>query len=277
MKRLVALAVVVVVGAAVSSCASAGPIRSAPLEEGLLRGADEGGYGAPMTAVPAPPPRPEPADRDELKEMDSALDKGRPEASSGAEPAVAVPAARLMVYTGAATVLVPAVQEAQEKLTARIESLGGYVQSASGDTSSNTATVVYRVPVARFFEVKRELAQYGQVLTDTVDAEDVTKAVFDLEIRLDNATRSRERLMELLKQATKMEDILQIEAEVRRLTDEIEGLKGQLRFLKDRVAFSTLTVSLYSNAPPPVTGPRRTSSRFEWINQVGPERVLNDF
>jgi hypothetical protein len=182
-----------------------------------------------------------------------------------------------MIYTGTATVLVPSVPEAQEKLTRRVIEIGGYVESQQGDTAANTTTITFRVPAAQFFPLKAELPTYGQLLNDTVQAEDVTKQVFDLELRLDNATKARDRLADLLKQATKMEDILQIEAELRRLTDEIEAMKGQLRFLKDRVAFSTLTVSLYSNAPPPVTGPRRTYSRFDWINRVGPERVLNEF
>jgi hypothetical protein len=74
-----------------------------------------------------------------------------------------------------------------------------------------------------------------------------------------------------------MEEILQIENEVRRLTTEIEAMKGELRFLKDQVAFSTLAVTFYSSAPPPNTGPTRTRSRFEWINQVGIENVLYNF
>jgi Domain of unknown function (DUF4349) len=229
---------------------------------------------APM--APPPPPRPAPAPSDSSAAEGKPVEV-QPEASTGAEPSVPVPSARIMIYTGTATVLVPAVTEAQQKLTARVEALGGYVQSAQGDTSSNHATITYRIPVAKFFELKAELPSYGQVLNDAVQAEDITKQLFDLEIRLDSATKSRDRLVELLKQAQKMEEILQIEGEIRRLTDEIEALKGQLRFLKDRAAFSTLTVQLYSNAPPPVTGPRRTYSRFNWINQVGPEKVLNEF
>ena len=59
-----------------------------------------------------------------------------------------------------------------------------------------------------------------------------------------------------------MEDILKIEAEVRRLTDEIEGMKGELRNLGDQVAFSTLTVNFFADAPPPNPYPQRTRSRF---------------
>ncbi len=195
------------------------------------------------------------------------------EASIGAAPN----AMRLMIYTGQATVLVAGIEVAVNKITAEVQAHGGYVENQNGDTNSNTANITYRIPAEHFFAIKKNLANYGQVLSDSVQAQDVTKQVFDIELRLENATQSRARLMELLKQAQKMEDILAIEAEIRRLTDEIESMKGQLRYYKDQISFSTLSVSLMSNAPPPTSGPRRERSRFDWINSVGPEAVLNDF
>jgi hypothetical protein len=240
-------------------------VEEAPGFGDFFGGANKDSGGAYAMAPPAPPPPPEPKPVATVDKPLSATDAPPPS-----------PGKRLMIYKGQATVLVPTVDVAAQKLIERVEALGGYVEGQNGDTASNTTTVTMRVPAEHFFTVRKELGTYGQVLNDSVNAEDVTKAVFDLEIRLDNATQARARLIELLKNAQKMEDILAIETEVRRLTDEIESMKGQLRFYKDQIAFSTLTVSFYSNAPPPTTN-TRTYSRFDWINRVGPERVLNEF
>lgn len=184
---------------------------------------------------------------------------------------------RLVIYKGALVVLVAGVEPAVEKLSARVNELGGYVENQSGNSASNNATVTMRVPAEKFYALVNELGSYGQVTQKNVSASDVTKTVFDIELRLETAEKSRQRLLDLLKSANKMEEILQIENEVRRLTSEIEGMKGELRFLKDQVSFSTLAVTFYSNAPPPNQGPTRTRSRFEWINQVGVESVLYNF
>lgn len=196
----------------------------------------------------------------------------------GDKPPVESSAAkRLVIYKGALVVLVAGVEPSVEKLSARVNELGGYVENQSGNSASNNATVSMRVPADKFYALVNELGTYGQVTQKNVSASDVTKTVFDIELRLETAEKSRQRLLDLLKSANKMEEILQIENEVRRLTTEIEGMKGELRFLKDQVSFSTLAVTFYSNAPPPNQGPTRTRSRFEWINQVGVESVLYNF
>ena len=196
----------------------------------------------------------------------------------GDKPPVESSAAkRLVIYKGALVVLVAGVEPAVEKLAARANELGGFVENQSGNSASNNATVTLRVPAEKFYALVTELGTYGQVTQKNVSASDVTKTVFDIELRLETAEKSRQRLLDLLKSATKMEEILQIENEVRRLTQEIEGMKGELRFLKDQVSFSTLAVTFYSNAPPPNQGPTRTRSRFDWINQVGVESVLYNF
>ncbi|OGQ11708.1 MAG: hypothetical protein A2138_15695 [Deltaproteobacteria bacterium RBG_16_71_12] len=220
-------------------------------------------------ARPPPPPPPPPLD----KPADTDADRPKPlESSEGGKPAK-----RQVIYTGSVQVLVTNVVESADKLQAKAEELGGFMLNRTGNTSSNNVTITVRIPAERFYLVVKELAVFGQVINEQLSANDVTKQLFDLELRLETAEKSRQRLLDLLKSATKMEEILQIENQVRRLTDEIERMKGELRFLQDQVAFSTLTVSFFSNAPPPTPGPMRTRSRFEWINQVGVEQVLGGF
>jgi len=200
-----------------------------------------------------------------------------PPAPKPAETPTPAAGPRLVIYRGDATVLVAAVEESVKKLSTRVAELTGYVENQNGNAGENRASVTLRVPAERFHSLVEELGTYGQVTQKNISATDVTKQVFDVELRLETAERSRQRLLDLLKLATKMEEILKIEAEVRRLTDEIEGMKGELRFLRDQVAFSTLTVNFYSNAPPPTSPPHRTSSRFGWINDVGIDQVEQTF
>ena len=218
---------------------------------------------APPSSPPPPPDKPVDPDADKPKPVES---------SEGGKPAK-----RMVIYTGSVQVLVTNVVESADKLQAKVEAMGGFMLNRNGNTSSNNVTITVRMPAEQFHAVVKDLGSFGQVINEQLSANDVTKQMFDLELRLETAERSRQRLLDLLKSASKMEEILQIENQVRRLTDEIERMKGELRFLADQVAFSTLTVSFFSNAPPPTPGPLRTRSRFEWINQVGIEQVLGGF
>jgi hypothetical protein len=199
---------------------------------------------------------------------DASLPAPKPEPS----PETAVPAStkRLVIYTAHFGVLVASIDDARQRFIAAIEKDGGYLES------QDDARVTVRVPADRFQTTIDGLTGYGPITKRRVDAQDVTKRAFELGLRIDNAEKARARLITLLADAREMKDILAIENELRRLTEEIELLKGELRTLEDRVAFSTLTVQFQSNAPPPVVYGRR-SSRFQWINQVGAENVQGGF
>ena len=210
------------------------------------------------TAGPPPPPPPPTA---------PALDPV--EAPPEHKPIEA--AKRLVIYTGSMALLVPSTDVAIVDFLRQVERTGGFLQARA------TTTVTVRVPAAQFFPTLDLLRKTGTVTDEKINAADVTKKVFDIELRLQTADESRKRLLKILESASRIEDILAIEAQVRRLTEEIELMKGELRTLGDQIAFSTLTVSFFANAPSPRPYPDRSRSRFEWINQVGVEQVLYGF
>jgi hypothetical protein len=176
-----------------------------------------------------------------------------------------------VVYTASYEVIVASVKDTVSAFLARVEGLGGYLESRED------ARVTVRVPAARFQELLALMPSFGLVAREELQALDVTKQYADLGLRLETAEKARGRLVALLERAEKVEDILKIEAELRRLDEEIERLKGEIRFLSDRIALSTLSVLFRSSAPEPVPLPRRARSRFPWINEVGVEHVLEDF
>ncbi len=228
----------------------------------------QGMFGSPSGAEVRP--------RERVAQAPPAPPRTPPPAEPAPEEAPAVaddraPQKRLLIYTGDYTLMVANVDESVKALIALAEKFGGYLGSRQD------GVVSVRVPAERFFELTKELPAFGTITGESVHARDVTAQFVDLQLRLQTAERSRARLLELLSQATKMEDILAIEKELRRLTEEIETMKGELRLLSDQIAFSTLTVRFYANAPPPSPYPQRKMSRFPWINAVGIERVLYDF
>ncbi|HNR99336.1 MAG TPA: DUF4349 domain-containing protein [Planctomycetota bacterium] len=180
-------------------------------------------------------------------------------------------AKRLMVYTAKFDILVPNPEDAVDRFLARVEALGGYLETREN------LFVSCRVPAAQFHALCAEVRGYGLVAKESTSAVDVTKQFMDLTVRIENAEKARERLLVLLERAEKVEDTLKIEAEIRRLTEEIERMKGELKFLSEQIAFSTIAVQFRSNAPELRPIGRRTRSRFDWVNQIGVEHVLEKF
>src|SRR5262245_49542435 len=178
---------------------------------------------------------------------------------------------RLLVHQRALRVEVARPEEAIASFRTQVEVWRGHLQ-----TQTDT-TLVVRVPVAHFEEAFAWVKHAGRVLSEVRQAEDVTEEFVDLGIRLDNARKARDRLLEILQKADKVEDILKVEAELRRLTEEIERMEGRKKFLADQVAMSTLSATFQALADAPVKKGARQPSRFPWINRIGAERVVEDF
>ncbi|MBL8753595.1 MAG: DUF4349 domain-containing protein [Planctomycetes bacterium] len=175
---------------------------------------------------------------------------------------------RLLIQKGEVRVEVARPDDAAREFQAKVAAWGGYLQQQNG------AILVLRLPAAKFDEAFTAAKALGRVLGESRSANDVTEEFVDLGIRIDNARKSRDRLVEILAKAEKVEDILKVEAELRRLTEEIERMEGRKKFLQDQVAMATLQLTLQPVSQPPPVKRSRQWSRFDWINQVGAEQML---
>ena len=119
----------------------------------------------------------------------------------------------------------------------------------------------------------------GEVTHRSVAATDVSDEFHDAEVRLQNLRATRARLDALLAHAGSLADTLAVERELERVALEIDRLEGRLEYLKSRVAYSSIAVSVDSQ---PVAGPVVLGSapkRFialpvAWLGELGVDRLL---
>ncbi len=199
-----------------------------------------------------------------------------PETGEAGAP-VSQDAARMLVYRGQIELETARAEEAAQQFLQQVVAWGGYLQQQERRNDRDVMILTVRVPAPQFDAAFALLRASGRVLAEWRQAEDVTEEFVDLGIRLDNAIKSRDRLLEVLAKATKVEDVLAVEKELRRLTEEIERMEGRRKFLADRVAMATIEASFRSNqtAPPPTK--TRRPSRFPWVNQLGPRAVMEGY
>lgn len=219
-----------------------------------------GGGAQPPAARPAPPaatPQPAPT-------SSGAAPQGAPQAAGE----VSAARAPLLVYTADIAMAVFEVGASLGKVEALARDLGGFL------ARRDDRTITIRIPAARFDEALKRLEGLGDILQRNVVAEDVTEEFLDLGIRIRNARAVRDRLEKLLEKAAKVEESIQLERELARVSSELERLEGRLKFLRDRVAFSTLTVTFQPRSTETLapSGPRLP---IDWLNELGLSRLLN--
>ena len=93
-------------------------------------------------------------------------------------------------------------------------------------------------------------ANIDKLESKRIRAIDVTEEYIDIEARIQTKKGLLARYTEILKQATRVEDLLAIEREIGALQEDIESVERRMAELKDRLAFSTLHVMYYQKAKP---------------------------
>jgi hypothetical protein len=159
----------------------------------------------------------------------------------------------MIIRTGHAAIEVDSLEPAIAAVRALATRVGGYVAGSAlegGDERLRSASLELKIPAARWSDVIGGLEPIGRVESVSENAQDVGEEFVDVTARLTNARRLEARLIELIDRRTgKLEDVLAVERELARVREEIERYEGRLRYLRSRVATSTLVVSLHEPAP----------------------------
>jgi hypothetical protein len=185
--------------------------------------------------------------------------------TSAATAAEAPHSAGMIIYTANLSLAVFQVERGLDAVERIGRDVGGYLSSRE----DNAVTI--RVPRDRFDEALKSVEALGDVLHRDVRAQDVTDEYVDIEARLKNAYAMRDRLKELLSRAA-VKEAIDIEAQLGRVTEEIERLEGKLKVLRDRIAFSTITATFAPVSAEPV---RDTALLpFPWLQDIGLSTLL---
>jgi hypothetical protein len=177
-------------------------------------------------------------------------------------PASAPTEKRQVIYSAGFRVVVADVAGSLRAIREQAEQLGGYLAEVSG------GSITVRVPAARFNDAVAFIERVGEVVDRQLRAQDVTEQLRDLRTHIDNYEKLRQRFVELLAKADKVEDALKIEAQLARVTEELDKAKGQLRALESQVAMSSIRVDLNSPAPQNSRG-SGLQLPFEWVGNIG--------
>lgn len=156
--------------------------------------------------------------------------------------------ARKIIKDASVSVQVTSFRDVVARAASICEAQGGYVQSSSAQASEDelrSGTVVLRVPSDKFDAVLADIEGLGKVRSKEVAGRDVTEEYVDLEARLSNWQQQEKQLLAIMAKASKVSDILQVQAELGRVREEIERITGRLKYLNSQIDFSTITAEFF--------------------------------
>ena len=159
---------------------------------------------------------------------------------------------RLVIENADLAIVVKDPKGRMSQIAALANEFGGYVVSSnlyqsytSAGVEVPEATIVIRVPAERLDDALTRIKE-GAVDIDYENrsGQDVTSQYVDLQSRLKAKQAAEAKLLEIMEEATRAEDVLAIYLQVQSVQTEIEQLKGQIQYLEESAAMSSISVRL---------------------------------
>ena len=151
---------------------------------------------------------------------------------------------RLIVRIVDLTIEVDDVVNRMEDVSEIALQRGGWMVSEQR-SSQHVGHISVRVPSAQLDSAVRAISDLGlDVLSLISTSDDVTEEYFDVQARIQNLNVTRDSLRELLSREGELEDILEVQREITRVSGEIEILEGRKRLLEQTSATSLINVTL---------------------------------
>jgi hypothetical protein len=215
---------------ALSACAQAASPREAPA------------YDQSLGAVPQAP-----------AEVARELEEASVSQSVANQPAQAE---RIVIKNGSQSIVVVNPQQSMDAITRMAEEMGGFVVSAnlykerlSSGIEVPRASITIRVPAERMDEAMRRIREQSNQdpLSENISSEDVTRDYVDLQSRLKNLEAAEAELTEIMQEANRTEDVLAVYNQLVSIREQIEVIKGQIKYYEESAALSAISVELIAD------------------------------
>lgn len=164
---------------------------------------------------------------------------------------------RKVIKNADLSIVVTDPQKSMDAISAMAEELGGYVvgsniyQSVYGpnDTRIPAGNISIRIPSEKLEEVMDRVKKDAvEVTSESISGQDVTDQYVDLTSRLTAKQAAEKKLTEIMEAAEKTEDVMAVYQQLQQIQSDIEVLKGQIKFIDQSVAMSSININLTAEA-----------------------------
>lgn len=117
--------------------------------------------------------------------------------------------------------------------------------SKNPQTGIKSGTVTIKVPFANFEQTFTQVKKVASlVIQESVSSQDITLQYSDLQAQLKNKQAAEQQYLQILKQAQKVSDILEVTQALAQVRGEIDQLQGQINYLNSQTNMASITANL---------------------------------
>lgn len=125
---------------------------------------------------------------------------------------------------------------------------GGYIENKetnnNTDFSGRKCYLTIRIPETELDGLMKKIGENATVTYENIRANDVTDSYNDSERQIKVLETEQQRLLELLKKAESLDDILEIESRLTIIRYELSSYEQQIEEYDDSVSYSTLSLNV---------------------------------
>ncbi|MCK9186416.1 DUF4349 domain-containing protein [Candidatus Gracilibacteria bacterium] len=156
---------------------------------------------------------------------------------------------RMIIKNGNLSLVVDDVRKSSDDIIKYTEEKGGFLVSSnvSKEGIDLDGYITVRIPSSLLESTMAYIKEMGEVQNEHIDGQDITEEYTDLESKLGNLEATEQQFLQIMKKAVKVEDVLAVQRELGYVRENIEITKGRIKYLKESVDLSSLTVYLSTN------------------------------
>lgn len=131
-------------------------------------------------------------------------------------------------------------------LEAKIAEYGGYIEnmSLSGSKPYRYSSYTIRIPAAKVEAFLKETGDMGTVYSCSSSQTDITSSYYDVQAHIEALNTQHKRLLELMAEATEIEDIILLEERLSNIEYELGSYESQMKVYDNKVNYATVYMSL---------------------------------
>ncbi|WP_209862170.1 DUF4349 domain-containing protein [Paenibacillus shirakamiensis] len=169
------------------------------------------------------------------------------EKSTGTSDASIPSSNKKLIYTANMDLKVQDYTIAQDKVRTIVTQRGGYILQFSENKSDDNlgGNFVVKVPAKGFAPLMKDISlMKHESMSQSMEGQDVTEQYVDMESRLKVKEIMEQRYLDFLKRAEKTSDLVSFSNELGKIQEEIEQIRGKMKYLDHNIAYSTITIHL---------------------------------
>lgn len=124
-----------------------------------------------------------------------------------------------------------------------VNGVSGYIDTIY-DRDKKQISLIAKIPEKSLDSFVATVSSMGELTFKSLNAEDVTEEMIDIDAKLTNLKVLRDRFRKLLDKAKNVSDVLKIERELSRVQSEIDSIEARKKSLKNQVTFSRVDIAL---------------------------------